>query len=175
MPAFVPAALLAAVLLAGCGSSAPPVEAGGERVAPGAVPVRADDPLDFGLATLDGRAFDGEDLRGAPALLWFWAPWCVVCRAEAPEVARIAAETPGLTVVGVAGRGQEAAMRDFVDDTGTGDLVHLVDSDGAVWTRFGVIGQPAYAFVDADGRAQVVNGALGTAALEEAVATLASG
>ena len=48
------------LLLAGCGS------------APTAVPPAA---LEFRGSTVDGAAFDGTALAGAPAVLWFWAPF----------------------------------------------------------------------------------------------------
>jgi thiol-disulfide isomerase/thioredoxin len=38
---------------------------------------------------LDGTSFDATTLAGADAVIWFWAPWCTICRGEAPEVAEI--------------------------------------------------------------------------------------
>lgn len=172
------AALVAALVLAACGAGA---EA---QTGPAAAdPATAGDPtaageldaLDFTLTTLDGEPFDAAQLRGTPTILWFWAPWCTICRAEAPELARLAEDVRDVTVVGVPGRGEVQAMRDFVADTGTGDLTHLVDTDGLVWARFGVIAQPAYAFVGADGEVQVVNGSLGEQGLREAAQRLAAG
>lgn len=121
-----------------------------------------DGPLHFTAQTLDGDDFDAATaLGGQPTVLWFWAPWCTICRTEAPEVTAVAAELEGeVSFVGVAGRGEEAAMRDFVEETGTGGLEHVVDADGSIWTGFGVIAQPAYAFIDVDGQVEVFAGAL---------------
>lgn len=44
-------------------------------------------PLD--LAALDGGRVSLESLRGTPALVVFWAPWCGVCGAEADNLARV--------------------------------------------------------------------------------------
>ena len=48
-----------------------------------------------------------KDLEGTDAVLWFWAPWCTVCRAEAPDVAETAEayEDEDMALVGVAGGG----------------------------------------------------------------------
>ena len=42
---------------------------------------------DFDLVTSTGEVVSNITLRGRPALLVFWAPWCNVCRKELPEIA----------------------------------------------------------------------------------------
>lgn len=127
-------------------------------------------------ATVDGTAFDAASLTGKPAVLWFWAPWCTVCRQEAPTVTKVASEFAGeVQFVGVAGRASTADMADFVEQTGTGDLVHLADTSGAVWREYGVAVQPAYAFIDSDGRVDVRVGSLDEDALRARVAEVAAG
>ena len=48
----------------------------------------ADDRLQFTATTLSGAPFNGASLQGKPAVLWFWAPRCPFCNAEAPASAR---------------------------------------------------------------------------------------
>jgi thiol-disulfide isomerase/thioredoxin len=54
-------------------------------------------------ATLDGKPMALSSLRGSPVLLDFWATWCVPCRAQMPQIARLYRETKakGLAVLGV--------------------------------------------------------------------------
>lgn len=105
-------------------------------------------------------------------VLWFWAPWCTECRREAPHVARSQAENPGVTFVGVAGLGETDDMRSFVDDYRVGAFEHLADLDGSLWQRFGVVQQPAYAFVDDTGKIELYRGELGEDGLAERVSAL---
>lgn len=124
-------------------------------------------------STLSGGTFDLATVSDRPTVLWFWAPWCTICRAEAPEIAA-AVDRLGdeVRVLGVPGRGAEDDMQAFVDDTGVGDLEHVVDADGQIWSAYGVISQPAFAFIDASGEVEVVNGALGGESFEQAARDL---
>ena len=94
------------VLATACGSGA---QDGLEDAAPDAPA-----PLEFSATQLDGQPFEGEGLRGTDTVLWFWAPWCTSCRAEAPGVVEAAAEFEGsVEVIGVPGRGSTDEMADF--------------------------------------------------------------
>jgi thiol-disulfide isomerase/thioredoxin len=136
----------------------------------------AEDWLSFSATTLDGPELDVSTLAGEPVVLWFWAPWCTICRAEAPEVAQIAAELDGeVTVLGVPGLGPEEDMREFVADTQTASIGHLVDTDGSLWQRFGVVSQPAYVFIAPDGSAASFSGALGGDELRQRAKSLVDG
>lgn len=118
------------------------------------------DGLAFTSRTLAGAEFTGQSLAGKPAVLWFWAPWCSICRSEAPTIARAAQQNPDVTFVGVAALDQVPAMEQFVATNQLGGFTHLADLDTSVWRHFGVTQQPAFAFVAPDGSVQVVPGAL---------------
>ncbi|MFY1632049.1 redoxin family protein [Solwaraspora sp. WMMB335] len=182
--ASIAALLATAVFAAGCAGTATRSDSGaGTAVSAG--PTGTDSggspPADagntvayyaFSGATLDGGTFDGADLAGKPAVLWFWAPWCPTCAGQAPSVADAAADHGDrLTVVGVAGLGDEAAMRDFVDDFELHDFPHVNDADGAVWQLFEITEQSRYVFLDADGRL-VHRGWLDSLQFEQQVAAL---
>lgn len=125
--------------------------------------------MDFTAATVEGGDLDVAALAGEPTVFWFWAPWCTVCRGEAPSVSQVAEDLDGdVTFVGVAGLGETDAMEQFVDDTGVTGFEHVIDADGSIWNGFGVVSQPSYVFVDADGETETVVGALGAEGLEDA-------
>lgn len=181
------AGLLAAVLvlaLAGCGGSGRGDAAAGTSAAiPPAGPASGSQgptaqepgthPLDFRATTLMGEQLDASALAGQDVVLWFWAPWCTVCRAEAPQVAAAAEEMAGrVEVLGVASSGTVEDMRAFVTETGSTSFPHVADVPGEVWQRFGVVAQPTFVFVDDDGRTQTVVGGLAQAALLDAMRQL---
>lgn len=158
------------LVLAGCGgeqpdaggsptSTRPPAtETSGSRPADDAAtgasataPPAAPEELRFTAQTVDGEEFSGESLAGKPALLWFWAPWCPNCQAEAPTIAEAARTAGDVQFVGVAAQDEVSAMRDFVQRFDLGSFPHIADTDATVWQRFGVTHQPAYAFVSSDG------------------------
>jgi thiol-disulfide isomerase/thioredoxin len=118
--------------------------------------VQADDKMSFTGTTLSGGTFNGSSLAGKPAVLWFWAPWCPFCNAEAPGVSQVAAANPKVTFVGIAGRADVGQMQNFVSKYGL-NFTNLNDSDGSLWARYNVPWQPAYVFYKADGSSTFIN------------------
>ncbi len=130
--------------------------------------VMAGSPLAFTAVTVSGGSLDVSTLQGKPVVLWFWAPWCTICRGEAPSVSSVAAELGSdVTFIGVAGLGEVDAMRGFVSDTKVTGFEHLADVDGSIWSRFGVVSQPSFVFVSADGTVQKVVGSLSSDGLRQ--------
>lgn len=170
------AALAAAAILAGGCTTGAGQEGPDQATDVAVAPSAAEQPLAFTAATLAGPELDVSRLAGEPVVLWFWTPWCTICRVEGPDVADVAADLHGdVTFLGVPGRGSAADMRSFVHDTGTGSLQHLVDVDGSLWQRFRVVNQPSFAFVGADGSVEVFAGALGAEQLRVRASALSSG
>lgn len=67
-------------------------------------------------------------------------------------------------LVGIASRDTVEEMAAFIDRHDLADVVNIADPDGMVWERFGVFGQPTWAFIDGDtGQTTVRFGALGQA------------
>jgi thiol-disulfide isomerase/thioredoxin len=118
--------------------------------------VQADDQLTFSGTTLSGSSFNASSLKGKPTVLWFWAPWCPFCNAEAPGVSQVAASNPKVTFVGIAGRSDLGQMQNFVSKYNL-NFTNLNDSDGSLWARFNVPWQPAYVFYKPDGSTTFVN------------------
>lgn len=140
-------AMLAAVLvtLVGCGEQTAQTDASGEVIGTSKT---AD--YDFTATTLDGSGFEGQSLQGKPAVLWFWAPWCPTCSAQAPAVAELAEKYDGrVAVIAVGGLDSESAIRDRAAQIP--HMTHLVDDQGTVWQHFRVTAQSTYTVIGADG------------------------
>lgn len=162
------------LLLASCASDSSG-SAGSVAADPPVDTASAAELLDFRAERLGGGELDGSSLEGTDTVLWFWAPWCTTCRAEAPDVLESAEAFDGrVELVGVAGRGEADEMQGFVDDTGTGSLEHVIDAEGTIWSDFGVAAQPAFAFIDDSGEVEVFVGTLGGEALRERMDALAA-
>jgi hypothetical protein len=65
-----------------------------------------------------------------------------------------------VTFLGVAALDQVPAMQQFVQRYGLQSFQHVADVDSAVWKKFGVTAQPAYAFIGASGQVEVVTSQL---------------
>jgi thiol-disulfide isomerase/thioredoxin len=142
------ASVAAAVLaLAGCAGGSPPAQPAGGPAAGAAA------TLSFRGRTLDGAQFDAATLAGRPTVLWFWAPWCATCAGQAASVSETAARYGDrLGLLGIAGLGDNAAMREFVRDEDVGAVAHLDDQTGELWRRFRVTEQSTYVLIDRHGR-----------------------
>ena len=114
------------------------------------------DDLNFTGTTLGGAPFNGASLKGKPAVLWFWTPWCPFCNQEAPSVSAVSAANPGVTFVGVSTRADVGSMQNFVSKYNL-NFTNLNDANGSIWAQFNVPWQPAYVFLKADGTSTFVN------------------
>lgn len=188
-----PAAMTAATVLlamlapAGCAADTTDSGSGGSSPLPTVTATRTPAPtstatapratavgkLGFTGTTLDGKSFAASSLAGKPVLLWFWAPWCPTCVAEAPDVLSVRQAYAGkVGVVGVAGLDRQENMQPFVDRTMTGEIVHLADPEGEIWRRFEVTQQSTYVLLDVSGNV-TFRGVVGGDELRAKVAALA--
>lgn len=72
----------------------------------------------------------------------------------------------------MAGRASNEDIRAFISERGVDSFPHVVDSDGTIWSDFGVSGQPAFVFIDHSGSRAVHTGGLGLEELTEVVEQL---
>lgn len=98
---------------------------------------------------IDGQALSLQDYRGAPVLVHFWATWCGVCKAEAPNISVVAADLPVLSIASHSGSRADvsAYMREH-------DLswTTLWDPRSRAARRFGVNAYPTTFVLDGEGR-----------------------
>ncbi len=168
----------ATVALTACGSDAPTTTDSSAATATVDPPAAdgsavAAKQLNFTAKTTDGDTFEGTSLAGKPTVVWFWAPWCHICKGEAPNV-RAAAESSGVEFLGVAALDGVGAMKGFVKKYDLG-FTNLADTKAAVWAKFGVTSQPSYAFISADGAVDVVPGSLSASELKAKIAAIKQG
>ncbi len=111
-------------------------------------------PPEFNLPTLEGRTLSLAGLRGQVVLLNFWATWCLECRPELPALEALHQRfgPRGLAVVGVNMREGPTIVRNYVHELGL-TFPLLLDSDGSVFRRYGVVGLPTSFLVGRDGGA----------------------
>jgi thiol-disulfide isomerase/thioredoxin len=109
--------------------------------------------LTFSAKTVDGKNFSSKALANKkPTVLWFWAPWCAICKNESAFITAAAQQYKNkVNFVGVGALGSREELVEFVGLTGTSNFTNLDDSSGKLWNRFGVIIQPTLLFIDTKG------------------------
>lgn len=134
-------------------------------------PAEVPELLRFEASTIEGASFDGASVAGKPVVIWFWAPWCAVCRSQAPEVTGLAEEYAGaVSFLGVGSLDSGDAIAAFGE--GVGGMTHLSDPDGKLYQRFGIAEQSSFVVLDADGTEVLRTGYADDDKLEGTVAAL---
>jgi thiol-disulfide isomerase/thioredoxin len=151
-------------------ATSPSAEPSGE--APSEAPKNVPATLRFRGTKVDGGDFDGATLVGQPVLLWFWAPWCPVCRGQIDQVQRIARKNEGkVNVVGVGSLDDAKAISGFAADVP--GMTHLSGESGAVWRHIEVVQQSSFVLLDAKGTKVYSVGSGGGDDLPDRVAAVA--
>ncbi|QYJ02648.1 redoxin family protein [Nocardioides panacisoli] len=127
--------------------------------------------LEFEATTVGGRSFEGASLAGQPVVVWFWAPWCPVCRGQAEEVTDLSQQYGDqVAFVGVGSLDGGDAIASFAEDAP--GPTHLSDPDGALYRHFGITEQSSFVVLDDGGEEVLRTGYGDDAAIADAVAGL---
>jgi thiol-disulfide isomerase/thioredoxin len=102
------------------------------------------------LDTLDGEAFDLAAYRGKPVVLAFWASWCGPCRAELPELSRLAAARDDVHVFAVNVDRERRLAERFMQQVDF-DLPVVWDNESRAMGELDVTGMPTTFVIDARG------------------------
>jgi len=139
---------------------------GADAVLPAAIGERGGDPargagnptntlraaMDWTSAAVGGGEINGTDYLGQDVVLWFWAPWCAWCNAEAPRVADAAREFDGqIQFLGMPGSAGIDQLERFVNRHDLHHIDHAADINGEIWGRFDINYQPWWIFINDDG------------------------
>ena len=127
----------------------------------------------FELSTRE-PVFGPELVKDGQTVITFVVPSCPVCAVEGPEIAQSASENADVTYVVVHSGGTTEDYEQYVESSGLSlaNVVHLDDSPGVLWARFGIIQQPSNIFVDAEGGVSQSLGALGEAGLQRVISDM---
>ena len=107
---------------------------------------------DFTVTRINGEAVSLADLRGEVVLLNFWGTWCGPCRREMPEFQNVyeAYQDQGFTILALAVRDNEAAVRAFQDEFGLTFPLAL-DTGNQINDQYGIRQQPSTLIIDQEG------------------------
>lgn len=89
-----------------------------------------------------------QSLAQGPALLYFWAEWCGVCRTMQDNVNAVLQDYPGMTV---AVRSDERQKLSAYLAQNHLNWPTINDGDGAIGQRYGIRGVPALFFINKKG------------------------
>jgi thiol-disulfide isomerase/thioredoxin len=106
----------------------------------------------FELEQLSGGRLSSTDLKGKPAMIALWAPWCGVCKAQADNISRVASWSgSSARVISIA---LEYERREDVErfQRENPESVPVLFGDGAMTRALHVTAFPTVYFVDAEGR-----------------------
>jgi cytochrome c biogenesis protein CcmG/thiol:disulfide interchange protein DsbE len=107
----------------------------------------------FAGTTLEGDQFSSADLAGKPAIVNFWASYCIPsCVDEHPILLDLAAHHAGeLQMVGVLVNDTTDGARGFLARYGQVSWPTILNADGGISIDYGVTGPPETFFVDSMG------------------------
>lgn len=113
-------------------------------------PVRGHPAPSFALTTVSGAHVALSSLRGRPALLNFWATYCLPCRSEMPTLQTWARAHPHIRVLGI---DQEESATDVGAFLRRYRITYPValDSNGTISGRYDLVGLPTTFLIDAHG------------------------
>ncbi|BDC49591.1 hypothetical protein F183_A19070 [Bryobacterales bacterium F-183] len=123
----------------------------------------------FHAKSLEGKAFNNQNLHGRVILIQYWATWCGFCRKDQPAVDKIAAEfaAQGLVVLAVNSGEDRIKVKEYL--AGSPRAVNIVlENDTNLAEIFDAPGFPKYVVINRNG--YIVgnqDGAGGTIALRD--------
>jgi thiol-disulfide isomerase/thioredoxin len=114
----------------------------------------------FEIVTAGGETVSNATLKGHPALLVFWAPWCKVCRQELPELATFYRDgkPEDLRMVSIGFADLRSNVAAFVKDRPEVFIFpNAYDEDRWLAQTFRINATPTYVALDSEGHIAMVH------------------
>ncbi len=114
----------------------------------------------FEAVTFAGEAYSNDSLKGRPALLVFWAPWCKVCQRELPLLGEFyGRERPAqLHLISIGFADTRASVEQFIKEhPGRFVFPSAYDEDRWLAQTFKINATPTSVLLDAEGRIVLVH------------------
>lgn len=99
--------------------------------------------------SMDGQPFDISQWRGQGGIIYFWAEWCAVCKANRHVIKSIAEDQQVMTIAMQSGSPAEVTAYMQKEQI---TFPVIVDELGEISRRFHVTGVPAALIIDKEGR-----------------------
>lgn len=110
---------------------------------------------DFEVTTLTGETFKLSDYEGRkPVYLKFWATWCSYCKVEMPHLQAVEdqyGEDVEVLAVNVGINDSVANIEQFFEQ-GQFNLPVVIDHQGDLTSRYGIVGTPSHVLIDKHGK-----------------------
>lgn len=132
----------------------------GAQAGPWSVQTDAAPTPPFELVTFGGTGYSNASLKGKPALLVFWAPWCKVCQHELPGISRFYTEEKpaALEMLSIGFADSRTNVEAFVKERADSFAFPTAyDEDRWVSQAFKVNATPTYVLLDDQGRTALVH------------------
>ena len=106
----------------------------------------------FTLIGLDGNAITLEQFKGKVVFLDFWAPWCIPCKQELPELDKLYQKygKEGFEVIGVCEDAPENVVKEFLRKAPVTFNI-LIDKSGDVADEYRISSLPIGLIIGRDG------------------------
>ncbi|WIK63793.1 TlpA family protein disulfide reductase [Gleimia hominis] len=107
----------------------------------------------FTAKDLDGQTFDSKSLAGKRTWIVFNATWCSSCRAEIPEVQRLA-ERNDVEMLAIYLNEDQSIVAPYAQRLGL-TYRQIPDPDGKITASFGIVSVPSHVLIGKDGSVQM--------------------
>lgn len=111
----------------------------------------------FALKDTKGSDYKLSDYKGKKVYIKFWASWCPICLSGLEEVDSLATEGQDIVVLSIVSPGynNEKSTDSFIKWINGVEEVKslpvLLDQDGIIAKKYGILGYPTSVFISSDG------------------------